>query len=105
MDNVQAADVLDTCNYLLEEPASLLLLNSLYLYDVIEQFTPACILHYEVEFLLSLYNLIELHNLRVTNDLQYVNLSRNSLDIRNIADLALLQYFYRNLFLSESVRA
>jgi hypothetical protein len=43
--------------------------------------------------------------LRVTNDLQYVNLSRNSLDIRNIADLALLQYFYRYLFLSESVRA
>ena len=95
MDDVQPADVLDTRNYLLEEPAGLLLLNSLHLYDVIEQFTPACILHYEVEFLLSLYNLIELHNLRVTNDLQYVNLC----ETRSTSATSLILHF-SNIFIA-----
>lgn len=103
MYNIQPAYVFNASYDLLEEPACFLLFNPLYLHDVVKQLTATGIFHNEVQFFLCLYDLIELHNLRMPNDLKDVDLSRYPLHICHIDNLAFLKDLNSNFFLSESV--
>lgn len=105
MNYVQAADILYTCDDLLKESASFFLLDSLNLNYVIEQLTSLGIFHDEIEFLLSLDNFVELNDLRVSHDLQNVNLSCHAFHIGHIAYLRFLQYLDGDFLASRNVRA
>jgi len=93
MHDIQTADVFDTSNNLLEKSAGLFLFDPLDLDDIVEKFTALGVFHDEVEFLLSLDDFIELNDLRMTDDLEDVNLSGDTFHIGNVADLRLLEDF------------
>jgi len=105
MNDVEAGDVFNAAEQLLEELASFLLLHPLVLDDVVEQLATRSVLHYQVEFLGSLYNFIELHHLRVLNNLQNVDFPGHSLHVGYIDDLGLLEDLDSDLSLGEDVHA
>jgi len=85
--DIQATDVLNTSNDLLEESACFLLLDPLHLDYVVKKLAALSIFHNQVQFFLGLNDLIELNDLRVSDDLQNVDLSGHALHIGNINDL------------------
>jgi hypothetical protein len=103
--DIQPADVFNASNNLLEESTGLLLLDPLYLHNVVEKLASTCIFHNKIEFFLRLNDFIKLYNLRVSNDLENVNFSGNSLNIRHIANFAFFKNFNSDFFLSQGVSA
>ena len=87
MHDIQATDILNTSDDLLEESACLLLFDPLHLDDVVEKLTALSIFHNEVQLFLGLNDLIKLDNLRVSDNLQNVDLSGHALHIGNVNDL------------------
>ena len=105
MHNIQPAYIFDASNNLLEESARFLLFDSLYLHNVVEKLPSARIFHDKIQFFLGFDDFIELHHLRMPNDLEYVDFSGNSLDIRDIDNLAFLKNFNGHFFLGKGVSA
>lgn len=93
--------VLDACENLMEEPACFTVLKTLFLDDVIKEFTTRRVLHDEEELLGSLDYLIKLDNIRVTNDFQYLNFTHYSVDVCLVVDFFFFQYFDGDLLLCE----
>lgn len=85
----------------MQELASILLSHSLAIDDVLEQLTTPCILHDQVELLLSLYDLVKLYNRRVSDYLENVYLSRDPLNIMHINDLIFLEHLNCHLLLCQ----
>jgi len=82
--------VLDAVEDLLEELAGFLLLEPLSLHDLVEEFTPTSLLDEEEEFVVILNDLLELDDVRVTQELQDVDLTGHTFHVCYLADLALL---------------
>ena len=77
MAHLYPVQVFDTGEDLIEEAAGLRILQSPLFDDVVEQFAPGSILHDQEQLLARLDNLIELHDVRVSHDLQDVNLAHD----------------------------
>jgi len=93
--------VLNSRDDLLIELASLSLVEFDVLHDVVEELTARGVLHDEVELLRSLYDLVQLDDVRMADQLQDVDLSRHSLNVRDICDSFLLKDFNGYLFAGE----
>jgi hypothetical protein len=89
--DIQATDVFNASNDLLEESACLLLFNPLHLDDVVKKLAALGIFHNQVQLLLGFDDLVELDDLRVSDDLQNVDLSGHALHICNVTDLGLFE--------------
>ena len=105
MHDIQPAYVFNPSNNLLEESAGFLLFDSLYLHNVIKKFASTSVFHYKIKFFLGFDDFIKLHHLRMSNDLENVDFSRNSLNIRNIDYLAFFKNFDSHFFLGKGVSA
>jgi hypothetical protein len=86
VDNIHPMNFLHTFDYLPEEAACFLLWNAHTSDNVIEQFTACCVLHNQVQLPGGLYNFVQLHHVAVADQLQYVNLPSDALDICNVYD-------------------
>jgi hypothetical protein len=99
MHNSNLVDVLDTCDYLLEEATSLAFLNAGVSHNVIEQLAAISILHYKEEFFRCLndlgitesYYLVELDDIRVPQHLKDLDLFGDSFHVCLLLDLVLLE--------------
>ena len=69
VDNVQLVQVLNTGYNLVEKFNSQWLFNSLVFYYVVKKFSTLSVLHDKVELFWSLYNFIELNDIRMSNHL------------------------------------
>ena len=61
--------------------------------------------HDKEESVGGLNSLVQLDNVRVPHDLQNVDLSADSLHVVHVGDLALVEYFYRDLFVIQYQKA
>lgn len=103
--------VLDASNQLLEQPtcfhlsestiATLVLLPLDY---VVEQFATVDVLHHQEQVLSRFDDFVQLHDVRVPNQLQNVNFSADSFDVSDIYNAAFLQYFDGDWLAGEGVR-
>ena len=103
MDNVLSVKILNPIYNLLEQFASLWFLYSPLAYNIVKELSSTCIFHYEVKLTLCLYDVVELHYVRVTNHLKYLDLSCYSLYICHVCDSVLLQDLDRHLLSSQEV--
>ena len=87
----------------MEESARLRILQSPLFDDVVEQFAPGSILHDQEQLLARLDNLVELHDVRVSHDLQDVNLAHDPRYIRLVLDHVFFEHLDRNFLVSELV--
>lgn len=97
MHNAQLVQILHSADDLLKELAGLSLLQFLLLNDVVEKFTSTDELHDQEQLLGCLNNLEELNDVGVPDQLQDVDLSRNSLHVGLTCDFALLKDFNGHL--------
>lgn len=93
VDDVQLMYVVNPRDYLLEKFASLFLLQSRVCHDVIKQLSPAGVLHYQVELLGSFNDFVELYDVGMSNQLEYMDFSSHSLDVRHVSYPVLFQDF------------
>ena len=84
---MQLAYVFDTRNDLLEEFTCSGLVYLLVLNDVVEEFASRSELHDQVQLLGRLDYLVKLHQVRVLDDFQNMNLTRDTLYISHINNL------------------
>lgn len=90
MTDLISMQVFDTCHDLLEKPGSLFILQPLLLHNIVEQFATRRILHDEEELARRFNDLIQLHNVRVSHDLQYIDFPHDSHCFLLILDFVLL---------------
>lgn len=90
MCNALLTQIFNACNQLLKYPACFLLFQFLLCSYEIKQLSIATMLHNQVKLRLSFNDFIKLNDVRVTNNLQNVNLSGDTLDIIHIFDFGLL---------------
>ena len=69
-----------------------------------EQLTSACVLHHKVELLLRLDDFIQLHNVRVSHDLENVDLPGHALNVAHISDFVFFEDFDCHFLPGEGVR-
>ena len=81
VDNSILVQVLYAKQNLMEEFASLGVRNSLWSHDAVEELTPTCVLHNQVELSLSFNYLIELDHVRVADLFQNFDFSSNPVNI------------------------
>lgn len=93
--------IFDSWNDLLKKFACLFFWNARFFYNIIKQFSTTCELHDQVKLTWRLYDLIELDNVRVSDQFKNVNFTSDSLNIRHVAYAALFKYFDCHTFLSE----
>ena len=93
MHNSKLVEILNATDDLLEELASLGLLQFLLLDDVVEKLTSADKLHDQEELFRGLDDFKELDDIGVPDKLQNIDFSGDALDISIAGDLTLLQYF------------
>ena len=93
MHNSKLVEILNATDDLLEELASLGLLQFLLLDDVVEKLTSADKLHDQEELFRGLDDFKELDDIGVPDKLQNIDFSGDALDIGIAGDLTLLQYF------------
>jgi hypothetical protein len=91
MNDPKLVKVFHSSNDLVKELLRFGLFHSLVLNNVVKKLTPACIFHDQVKLFRGLYDLIELYNVRMSNQLQDVNLSRHPLNIAHILNFLLLE--------------
>lgn len=97
-------NVLDACNYLLENSDGGLFVKTLVLHDVIEQLPAGAVLHDQVELRLGFDNqqlaqayLVQLDHVGVPDLLQNFDFPGDSLNVFFFLYASLLEYFYRDL--------
>jgi len=103
--NVHHVDLLHTSSDLVEEAASLGFGHAATGYNEVEQLTTTSILHDEVELPARFYNLVQLNNVWVPDELQYMNLTSNPFYISYLDDPLLFQHLHCNSFTSQNVGA
>ena len=105
MHNIQRVNILNSGHDLLKELAGFLLGYTRLLDDVVEEFATAGKFHDQVELARSLNDLVELNDIGVPDQLENVDLTRDSFDISHVTNSILLQNLDRNTFLSQLVLA
>ncbi len=88
-----------------EELLTIPLVDFLMVDNVLKQLSPGSVLHDEVELLGCLDDLVKLNDVGVPNQLQDVDFSGNSLDVRDLGNHVLLQDFHCHFFACENVDA
>lgn len=96
-------DVLDAGDYLLKELASLLLWNSSFLHDVVEEFASTGVLHDQVKLARCLNDFIQLDDVGVSDQFEDVDFSRHSFNVSHVANAVLLEYFDRDVLFCQLV--
>jgi len=91
MTDSTLVNVFDSRNQFKVELAGLFLSKPGVSHDIIKEFSTVCILHDHIELLLSLNNLIQLNYIWMSDLLQYLYLSCDSLYIFLIVDLVFLK--------------
>lgn len=84
MDYVERMNVLHSSNDLLEELACLLLWYPCLLDNIVKEFAPARKLHDQVQLARCFNYLVQLHDVRVANQLQNVDLTSHSLHVCDV---------------------
>ena len=105
MADFDLVEVLNACEYLVEKSACLTVLQPALFYDVVEQFAPTRVLHDQKQLLGCLDNFIELHDVRVSDDFQNVDLTHDSSDVSLVLDLVFFKHFDCDLLLGQLVDA
>ena len=105
MYNIKRVNILNSSHDLLKELAGFLLGYTRLLDDVVEEFTTACKLHDQVELARSLNDLVKLNDIGMPDQLENVDLARDSFDISHVTNSILLQNLDRNTFLGQLVLA
>ena len=105
MDDVEFVDVLDAGDDLLEEATGFFFLDASVSDNVVVELTSTRIFRDQIELLRRLYDLVKLHDVRVPDDLQDVDLSGHSLHVRHVRDPVLLQDLHGHLLSRQNVRA
>lgn len=95
VDDLHAVNLLDPSHDLVKEAASFRLRDTASADDVVKQLTTARILHDEKQLPRSFDDLIQLHHVRVPDELQDLDLTGNTLDIGHVHNLLLLQHLDR----------
>lgn len=103
--DVHCVHLFDPSDYLMEKAASFSFLHTSTCNNVVEQLAPTRILHDEIQLFSSLDDLVELHHMRVSDELQDVHLSRDSLNIGHLHDSLLLEHLDGGAFSSQNVRS
>lgn len=98
MYDTQLSNVLNARYNLLEECAGCHFINLLVLHDVVEEFAAGGELHDKVQFLRCLDDLVKLNDVGVLDDLKDVDFARNTLNISNVNNFTLFEYFDGHLF-------
>ena len=93
MSNTKLSQIFDSRYELLEQPACLILFQSVFWSDVIEELSVATVLHDQENPLWGLDNFVNLDDIRVFYYLKYVNFSSHSLNIVKIFDFPLVENF------------
>ena len=75
----------------MEELASQSVLDSLVPHDAVEELSPVCVLHDQIQFPLGLNNLVELNDVGVPDFLEDLDFPRYTVDICLILNFGLLQ--------------
>ncbi len=91
MNYVQAVEVVDSEDQLLEDGAGLSLWQFLAVDDVFEQLAALCVLHDQEELFGTFDDFVELDEVRMPDDLEYVDLSGDPLDVCDLDDLVLVE--------------
>ena len=81
MTDFDLVQILDSCQNLVEEAASLRVLQAPFLDNVVEEFTTRGVLHNQEKLLACLDDFIELHNVWVAHDLQDMDFAHHSRDV------------------------
>jgi hypothetical protein len=98
-------DVLNTCDYLLEEFACFFFGNPSFLNYIVKELSTLSELHDKIELSGRLYYLIQLNDIWVSNQLENMDLPGNSLNICHICNPTFLKNFYRDTLLSQLMSA
>lgn len=93
----ELVDVVDARNELLEVLACLLFLQFLVLHNEVEQLAALHELHDQIEVLLRLNDLVDLHHVGMVQLLQYLDLSTDALHVLFLFNTRFFQYFDSNL--------
>ena len=91
MDNSELMQVLDTTYDLLEEVRRFILLELLFLNDVVEEFASTDVFHNKKELLGRLYYFEKLYNVRMPNELENIDLPCDSEHVCILNDLPFLE--------------
>jgi len=103
--DTQLSNVLNARYNLLEECAGCHFINLLVLHDVVEEFAAGGELHDKVQFLRCLDDLVKLNDVGVLDDLKDVDFARNTLNISNVNNFTLFEYFDGHLLIGYDVAA
>ena len=113
MNDVQFVEIFNASYDLVKESASFWLFHSLVLNNVVEKLSSTSVLHDQIELLRSLNDLmnssirmpkyckstyfVELDDVRMSDQLEDVDFSGDSFDVRDILDFVFLKNFDCNL--------
>ena len=97
MHDPQFMKMLDAINQLMEQPTCFILSQSLIIHDVFEELSIFHVLHEQEQFLIGFPNIVQLHDVRMSHQLQDMDLSQHPLCVGNVADLAFFQHLDRHI--------
>lgn len=99
MDDPNLVNIFDACNKLCKYPDSFTLINAFILNDVVEEFPLLHVLHDQEQLFGRLDDFVELDDIWMPDELQYVYLSRDSFDVSHFSDFVLFEYFYGHILI------
>ena len=97
MDDAEFVELLDARDDLVQELGGLHLPEALAVHNVLKQLASAQILHHQAELALHVNYLIQLHDVRVLDYLEDVDLPCDPLHIARVRYLVLFEDLYCNL--------
>lgn len=86
---------------LVEKISCIYIINSVIFNNIIEEFPSVCMLHYKIKFILCFNDLVKLNDFWMPDLFQYLDLSRDSVDIHLILNLRFFKNFDCHFFLSD----
>jgi len=105
MADFDLVQILNTSEYLVEKATSFLIRESLLLNDQIKQFTIRYELHDQEQLPRRLNNLVQLHNIRVSDNLKYLYLPHDSGNVGLLLDFVFFKYFDCYFFMRQCMSA
>ena len=93
MADSKLVKIVDSWENLVKKLAGIFFSDPLAIDNVFKELPTSGIFHDQVELFWGLYDLIELNYSRMSDYLEYMDLSSNSLNIMDVNDLLFLQHF------------
>lgn len=101
MANAKFVQVLNARNDLVQKASGFLLPDALVRDNILEEFAAPRVLHNQEKFFFALNDLVELDDDGVSDNLEDVDFSADTVHIRRIHNLVLLEYFNGYFLISE----